>query len=470
MAKVKTVFVCQQCGGTSPKWQGKCTSCGEWNSYVEESQEKAKPAGGIRGEQPVPLPSIEATAGVRATTTIQEYDRVLGGGVVPGSVILIGGDPGIGKSTLLLQAMHGLASVGAALYVTGEESPQQVRLRAERLKTMSPQVSVLAETNLDNVLSVLKETSPKFICIDSIQTVYSEGLASAAGSVGQIREVAARLVDYAKKTDAALFLIGHVTKEGTLAGPRVLEHMVDTVLYFEGDRGQPFRILRAIKNRFGSTNEIGVFEMKEAGLRPVENPSEIFLAERPMGASGSVVLPTLEGTRPILVEVQALVSPAIYGNARRTAMGVDLNRINLRAAVLEKKGGLQLVGQDIFVNVAGGVRIDEPAADLALAMAIASSFQDKPLKNDTIVVGELGLTGEVRGVAQLDQRLHEAYKLGFRTAVVPEINVRRLEKASPMELIPVTSILEALDRFPRVHREKPRPKGKVPLGAGEFED
>jgi DNA repair protein RadA/Sms len=277
----------------------------------------------------------------------------------------------------------------------------------------------------------------------------SEVLTSAAGSVGQIRETAAKLLEHTKKAGCALFLIGHVTKEGTLAGPRVLEHMVDTVLYFEGERGHPFRILRAVKNRFGSTNEIGVFEMKESGLRAVDNPSELFLAERPAKTAGSVVVPTVEGTRPILVEVQALVSPAIYGNARRSAMGFDLNRVNLLAAVLEKKGGLQLVGQDIFVNIAGGVRVVEPAADLGIALAIASSFQDKPIDNSAIILGELGLTGEVRGVAQLEQRLHEAHKLGFRLAVVPEVNIRRLERKSPMELIGVRSIYEALDKYPQ---------------------
>lgn len=451
MAKVKTLFVCQECGQTSPKWVGKCNACGAWNSFVEETQEKqtVSPA---RAGAAVPLPKIEATAGKRAVTGIAEFDRVLGGGVVAGSVTLIGGDPGIGKSTLLLQAVNGLAASGHCLYVSGEESPQQVRLRAERLGTLAERVSVLAETKLESVLATLQHDTPQYICVDSIQTLYSESLTSAAGSVGQIRETAARLVEYTKRVGCALFLIGHVTKEGTLAGPRVLEHMVDTVLYFEGERGHPFRILRAVKNRFGSTNEIGVFEMKESGLRPVENPSELFLAERPLGAAGSVVAPTLEGTRPILVEVQALVSPAIYGNARRTAMGVDLNRVNLLAAVLEKKGGLQLVGQDIFVNVAGGVRIDEPAADLAVALAVASSFQDRPVDPRTIVIGELGLTGEVRGVAQLEQRLHEAHKLGFAQAVVPEVNVRRLERCSPIELIGVADVATALDRLPTVER------------------
>ncbi len=457
MAKKSIVYICQQCGQQSPKWQGKCPSCSAWNTFVEEVREKSSAATGARkAAKAVPLPDIEASAGKRALAGIAEFDRILGGGVVPGSVILVGGDPGIGKSTLLMQALTGMSKQGPALYVTGEESSQQVRLRAERLGTLDRMVSVLAETNLDAVLQVLREERPAFVCIDSIQTLYSEELPSAPGSVGQIREVTARLLEFVKLQGCALFLIGHVTKEGTLAGPRVLEHMVDTVLYFEGDRGHPFRILRAIKNRFGGTNEIGVFEMKETGLRPVENPSELFLAERPRGAAGSVVTPSLEGTRPILVEVQALVSPAIYGNARRTTMGFDTNRVNLLAAVLEKKAGLQLVGQDIFVNVAGGVRLDEPASDLAVALAIASSFRDEPVDAHCIVVGELGLTGEVRGVSQIEQRLHEAHKLGFRSAVVPEVNVRRLEKASPVELIGVANVDELLDRFPRAPGGKSR--------------
>ncbi len=429
---------------------GRCNGCGEWNTLVEELEEKAPRGAAARvgaASRAVALPDIEATAGSRALTGIAEFDRVLGGGAVPGSVTLIGGDPGIGKSTILMQVLDGLGKGGKSLYVSGEESPRQVRLRAERLGTLNPAVSVLAETNVDTVLATLDQEVPDFICLDSIQTLYSEGLSSAAGSVGQIREVTARLLDYTKRRNCALFLIGHVTKEGTLAGPRVLEHMVDTVLYFEGERGHPFRILRAVKNRFGSTNEIGVFEMKESGLKAVDNPSELFLAERPEKASGSVVVPTVEGTRPILVELQALVSPAMYGNARRTSMGVDLNRVNLIAAVLEKKSGLQLVGQDIFINVAGGVRIDEPAADLGVALGIASSFQNRPVDQRTVVMGELGLTGEVRAISQLDQRLNEAHKLGFRRAIVPKLNVTRLERKSPMELIGVKTLDEALESY-----------------------
>lgn len=428
---------------------GRCSACGAWNSFVEELQEKT-PAVTMTARLPQPITEIDSLPGRRVSTGMAEFDRVLGGGVVPGSVILIGGDPGIGKSTLLMQAMHGLAAKQMALYVTGEESAAQVRLRAERLQTLHPRLYVLAETRHETVAATLRETKPAFVCIDSIQTQYSEALPSAAGSVGQIREVAARLVEFAKQTAAAIFLIGHVTKEGSLAGPRVLEHMVDTVLYFEGERGHPFRILRAIKNRFGSTNEIGVFEMKETGLQPVENPSATFLAERPLDAAGSIVLPSLEGTRPILVEIQALVSPAIYGNARRTAMGIDINRVNLIAAVLEKKGGLQLVGQDIFVNVAGGVRLDDPGSDLALALAIASSFKDAPVDPATVVLGELGLTGEVRGVAMIDQRLREAAKLGFRLAIVPAIDSKRNLAQVPIERIEVSTLADLLERFPRL--------------------
>ena len=468
MAKERTLYVCQECGQQSPRWAGRCTACQAWNSFVEEVEKKSRSGATKRTTQsrPVALPDIEASAGHRDETGLNELDRILGGGVVPGSVVLIGGDPGIGKSTLLMQALASLAIKGATLYISGEESPQQVRMRAERLGAMQPNVSVLAETNLHNVLTILEETTPRFVCIDSIQTLYSDDLTSAPGSVGQIREVTARLLEFAKQRDCALFLIGHVTKEGTLAGPRVLEHMVDTVLYFEGDRGNPFRILRAIKNRFGGTNEIGIFEMKESGLQPVENPSEMFLAERPKGASGSVVSPSLEGSRPILVEVQALVSAAIYGNARRTSMGFDLNRVNLLAAVLEKKGGLQLVGQDIFINVAGGVRLDEPASDLAVALAIASSLLDQPVDSKTIVLGELGLTGEVRGVAQLEQRLQEAHKLGFDKAVVPAVNIQRLERPSPLELIGVSNVQELLDRFP-TGAKPPLPKSipHMPTGS-----
>ncbi len=455
MAKPKIVFVCQQCGQTSPRWVGRCSACGEWNSYVEEAQEKRAVQSAASGARAVPLPEIEPPRGERYHTGIPELDRVLGGGVVQGSVTLIGGDPGIGKSTLLMQALNGLAASGAALYVTGEESPQQVKLRATRLGTLHPGIDVLSETALDTVLGVLADRKPVFACIDSIQTLYSADLPSAPGSVGQIREVAARLVDYAKRNDCALFLIGHVTKDGSLAGPRVLEHIVDTVLYFEGERGHPFRILRAFKNRFGSTNEIGVFEMKETGLRQVENPSEMFLAERPVGAAGSVVVPSLEGTRPILVEVQALVSASAYGNARRTAMGFDVNRVNLLTAVLEKKAGLHLAGQDIFVNVAGGVRLVEPAADLAVALAIVSSFREEPVDAHTVVLGELGLTGEVRGVSQLEQRLHEAHKLGFRGAVVPEVNLRRLERNAPLACIGVDSVEALLEAYPRGERRAP---------------
>jgi DNA repair protein RadA/Sms len=391
--------------------------------------------------RPTPLAEIAAEGEDRRTTAIGELDRVLGGGMVAGSAILIGGDPGIGKSTLLLQATAAVAGSGAkVLYVSGEESAQQIRMRAERLGVGDSKASILCETSLERILEVAEELAPDVIAVDSIQTVTSGELAAAAGSIGQVRESAARLVAFSKRNGAACFLVGHVTKEGAIAGPRVLEHMVDTVLYFEGDRGHTFRVLRAVKNRFGSTNEIGVFEMKDSGLAPVTNPSELFLSERPVGVAGSVVIAAIEGTRPILVELQALVTPSAFGTPRRTTLGIDSNRLALLVAVLEKKVGLHLTGQDIFLNVAGGFSIDEPAADLGAVAAVASSFLDRPIEPGTLLIGEVGLAGEVRAIHQAEARVREAQKMGFRRCLLPAASERRVGASNGCELVGVESL------------------------------
>jgi DNA repair protein RadA/Sms len=447
MARERTVFVCQSCGAQAARWLGRCADCGAWNTLVEERLAPAAKAAGRGGErrQPEPITVLTAASERRSSCGIGELDRVLGGGVVPGSVILIGGDPGIGKSTLVLQALALLARQGRALYVSGEESPQQVRMRADRLGIAEPALLVLAETNVEAILEAARAVEPVILAMDSIQTMFTEQFAAAPGSIGQVRESAARLVQFAKHQGLATVLVGHVTKEGAFAGPRVLEHMVDTVLYFEGDRGHSFRILRAVKNRFGSTNEIGVFEMKEQGLQAVANPSALFLAERPVDVPGSVVVASIEGTRPILVEIQALVSSSALGTARRTTLGMDHNRVALLVAILEKKMGLQLAGQDIFVNVAGGVRLDEPAADLGALVAVASSFLDRPVDPHTLIIGEVGLAGEVRAIGQVEARVREGGKLGFRRCVLPESSRRQLPALSGVELRGVASLNEAWD-------------------------
>jgi DNA repair protein RadA/Sms len=450
--KARTVFACQSCGFQSPRWLGRCPDCQEWSTLVEERVEA--PAETRRAAQrpesaPQPVTVLTSAAEARWQSGIAELDRVLGGGVVPGSVVLVGGDPGIGKSTMVLQALAALAQRGATLYVSGEESPQQIKMRADRLGLVqgpdAERVLILAETSLERILEHAMATRPLALAIDSIQTLCTEQLSSAPGSIGQVRESAAQLVQLSKSTQCATFLIGHVTKEGALAGPRVLEHMVDTVLYFEGDRGHPFRILRAVKNRFGSTNEIGVFEMKESGLHAVANPSALFLAERPVEVPGSVVVASLEGTRPILVEVQALVSATAFGTPRRTTLGVDPNRVALLIAILEKKMGIHLMGHDVFVNIAGGVRIDEPAADLGIIAAVASSFLDKPVDPRTLLVGEVGLAGEVRAVSQTEARVREAAKLGFARAILPESAQRHLTAVDGMELVGVGGLGAAWD-------------------------
>ena len=452
MIKSRAVFVCQSCGMQSTRWLGRCPDCQEWNTLVEE-RVSAGPAPGRAAvkdgpvSSPQPITDVTPLAAGRSSSDIDELDRVLGGGIVPGSVVLIGGDPGIGKSTLVLQALAALARRGVALYVSGEESPQQVKMRADRLGVAESQLLVLAETGLETILPHALKVKPVVLAIDSIQTVFTEQLSSAPGSIGQVRESAAQLVQLAKRHQLACILVGHVTKEGAFAGPRVLEHMVDTVLYFEGDRGHSFRILRAVKNRFGSTNEIGVFEMKENGLQPVANPSALFLAERPVDVSGSVVIASIEGTRPILVELQALVSPTALGTPRRTTLGLDPNRVALLIAVLEKKMGLQLGGHDIFLNVAGGVRLGEPAADLGAVAAVASSFLDRPVDPHTVVVGEVGLAGEVRAIGQTEARVREAAKLGFSRCVLPESSCRQLPPISEVQLCGVKSLQDAWEQL-----------------------
>jgi DNA repair protein RadA/Sms len=447
----KIIYCCQACGYQTPKWMGKCPDCGTWDSIVEERAAAGpfRNAARISTAQQtaaVPIDTIELEKDNRFLTGIQEFDRVLGGGLVPGTLVLVGGDPGIGKSTLMLQALYGLANQGhKVLYVSGEESNQQIRLRSQRLTTVSSELLVVAEVEIDAILAVIQSVQPRVVVIDSIQTMYNAELTSAPGSVSQVRESTVRLMLMAKKTGIPIFLVGHVTKEGAIAGPKLLEHMVDTVLYFEGDRNHIFRILRAVKNRFGSTNEIGVFEMKDQGLDEVANPSAVFLSERPANAPGSAVTASMEGTRPILVELQALASSTSFGTPRRTILGLDSNRVALLAAVMEKQLGMHLMGYDIFMNVAGGVKVIEPAVDLAIVSAIASSFLDKPIADATIVLGEVGLTGEVRAIGQVDARVAEAGKMGFNRCVVPEGNFKRIRGIDGMKIAGIKTVSEAVD-------------------------
>ena len=448
MAKTKTVYTCQQCGAHHIRWAGRCNNCNEWNSLVEESiappDPRTRPA--LGQTRAMPITEIAPVDAPRITTGIDEFDRIMGGGAVLGSAILIGGDPGIGKSTLLLQAADCVAAGGLrVLYVTAEESLLQTKLRAERLGLATANLLLLAETNLDVVLAETKRLAPQMLVIDSIQMIYAPDLPSAPGSVGQVRETATRLVYRAKQSGCPVFLVGHVTKQGNLAGPRTLEHIVDTVLYFEGDRHHAFRLLRAVKNRFGPTNEIGVFRMTRDGLAQVANPSRLFLPDQRTVTSGSVIVPTIEGTRAFLVEIQALLASARYGSPERKVSGADYARVCMLLAVLERRAQLQLIGQDVFVNIAGGVRVEEPAADLGIALAIASSFQEFPIHRHTLLIGEIGLGGEIRGVSQLETRLREGAKLGFRHAYVPA-NSPDLNTVPPeIKLHPVATLAEALD-------------------------
>ena len=452
MAKVKTRYVCQACGSAQPKWMGRCPDCGEWNTLVETIVEASRPGDAspaarqalVGRNTPRPLTDIAADSYQRTLLPMDEFNRVLGGGVVPGSLILIGGDPGIGKSTLLLQMSAGLATTGQVLYISGEESAQQIKLRANRLNIPGDNLFILTETNMTAILEHVAQASPNFLIIDSIQTMYMDELQSAPGSVSQVRECAARFQEVAKGQNLPVFLIGHVTKTGTIAGPRVLEHIVDTVLYLEGDQFHAYRLLRSVKNRFGATNEIGIFEMSDLGLSEVPNPSEAFLAERLPNAAGSAIAVTMEGTRPLLVEVQALASTTSFGNPRRTANGLDINRLLLIVAVLTKRVGLRLTDQDVFVNVIGGLQIGEPASDLAIAVAIASSVRNRPVAADMAVIGEVGLSGELRAVGHLETRLKEAAKLGFKRCLLPASTQLKQLKSPPLELSKVQSLNEAL--------------------------
>ena len=449
----KTIFSCQTCGCQAPKWMGKCPDCGTWDSFVEERLVAGSKPGGsttMSGLQtgPVPIDSIELETELRLHTEIKEFDRVLGGGLVPGTLVLIGGDPGIGKSTLMLQALFALADQGhKVLYVSGEESIRQIRLRSTRLNTVSSNLLVVSEVDVESILSMIENTKPAVIVIDSIQTMFNGDLTSAPGSVSQVRESTVRLMLMAKKSGIPTFLVGHVTKDGAIAGPKLLEHMVDTVLYFEGDSNHIFRILRAVKNRFGSTNEIGVFEMKDSGLGEVANPSAVFLSERPDGAPGSAVTASMEGTRPILVELQSLASATNFGTPRRTILGLDANRVALLTAVMEKKLGMHLMGYDIFMNVAGGVKVVEPAVDMAIVAAVASSFLDKPIADGTIVLGEIGLTGEVRAIGQVDTRLSESRKMGFTRCLVPQSNLKRLPDIEGIDIMGVRTVSEVVENL-----------------------
>ena len=451
-AKITTVFYCQNCGYESSKWMGQCPGCREWNSFVEEkvntkgtASKASQKAAGEAGK-PSRLSEITLREEERMSTHIKELDRVLGGGIVPGSLILVGGDPGIGKSTLLLQVCrHMAADNKKVLYISGEESLKQIKIRANRIGEFGENLFLLCETNLDTIEENIRHLMPDITIIDSIQTMYQDAVSAAPGSVSQVREATNVFLQLAKGLGASIFIVGHVTKEGTVAGPRVLEHMVDTVLYFEGDRHASYRILRGVKNRFGSTNEIGVFEMKEQGLTEVANPSEFMLEGKPEGASGSIVSCSMEGTRPILYEIKALVCRSNFGFPRRQAIGTDFNRVNLLMAVLEKRVGLQMSDCDAYVNLAGGMRIVEPAIDLGIAMAVASSFKNRPIFDRMAAFGEIGLSGEVRGISMIEQRIQEAVKLGFTTCVIPKVCLRQIREMKDVKIIGVASIQDAID-------------------------
>ena len=448
MAKAKkSVYFCQNCGHEESKWLGQCPACKEWNTFVEEkvSPASAKAVKEQKDAQVVTLSGIEADEDDRMDTGIEELDRVLGGGIVKGSLVLVGGDPGIGKSTLLLQVCQRLSAAGRKLlYISGEESLKQIKLRANRMGEFTDNLYLLCETSLDIIRGIIEQQKPDMVVIDSIQTMYNEEVGSAPGSVSQVRESTNIFMQLAKGLSISIFIVGHVTKEGTVAGPRVLEHMVDTVLYFEGDRHASYRILRGVKNRFGSTNEIGVFEMRKEGLTEVKNPSEFMLSGKPEHAAGSVVACAIEGTRPMLMEIQALVCKTNFGMPRRTAAGLDYNRVNLLMAVLEKRLGLPLSGYDAYVNIAGGIRLNEPAADLGIVLAIASSYKNRPIAEDVIVFGEVGLSGEVRAVSMPEQRVSEAKKLGFTTCILPEVSVKTVGKVEGVRIIGVKSVGEAI--------------------------
>ena len=446
----KSIFFCQNCGHEEAKWLGQCPACKEWNTFVEERIDSGITKGttvaarAVHEAKVVPLTEVTADDDTRSETGIKELDRVLGGGIVPGSLVLVGGDPGIGKSTLLLQVCQRMAQMKKILYISGEESQAQIKLRANRMGNFTSGLLLLCETNLGIIRSVIEKERPELVIIDSIQTMYSEDVTSAPGSVSQVRESTNVFMQLAKGLCIPIFIVGHVTKEGTVAGPRVLEHMVDTVLYFEGDRHASYRILRAVKNRFGSTNEIGVFEMRQSGLVEVENPSEYMLSGKPENASGSVVACSMEGTRPILLEIQALVCRTNFGMPRRTAAGTDYNRVNLLMAVLEKRLGMSLGNCDAYVNIAGGIKMNEPAIDLGIVMALVSSYRTRPIDEKTIVFGEVGLSGEVRAVNMPEQRVAEAKKLGFETCILPEVSLKMVKEIQGIRLVGVKTVNEAV--------------------------
>ena len=449
MAKAKSIFFCQNCGFEASKWMGQCPGCHEWNTFAEEpvTVSSAKTVSGIsrKPAEPVKITAVTVGETARISTGIGELDRVLGGGIVTGSLVLVGGDPGIGKSTLLLQTCRNLAAAGRkVLYVSGEESLQQIKMRAERMGEFSENLLLLCETNVADIREVIQRLMPEIVIIDSIQTMYNETVSSTPGSVSQVRETTGALMQIAKTLNITVFIVGHVTKEGVVAGPRVLEHMVDTVLYFEGERNAVYRILRGVKNRFGSTNEIGVFEMRGSGLTEVENPSEYMLSGKPEGASGSIVACSMEGTRPVLIEVQALISRSTLAYPRRTAAGTDLNRVNLLLAVLEKRAGLQLSNCDAYINIAGGIRMQEPAIDLGIVLAVISSSRDIPIDEKTMAFGEVGLSGEVRAVSMTEQRVQEAKKLGFETVILPEVCKKQARRIEGIRLIGVRTVRDAM--------------------------
>ncbi len=448
--KQKTVFVCTECGNKSPKWMGKCTMCGKWNTMEEEIILPSSSSVGISltpSEAPKKIRDIDETSESRRSTGMSEFDRVLGGGLVNGSFVLVGGDPGIGKSTILLQICEFLGKSSKILYISGEESPTQIKLRAERLKITTENLKIYSETNMNYIKNAITAEKPDIIIVDSVQTMVSPEIGSSPGNVSQIKEVTASFMRIAKDSNISIFLVGHVTKDGAIAGPKILEHMVDTVLYFEGDNQQSYRILRAVKNRFGSTNEIGVFEMESDGLHQVANPSEALLSGRPENSPGSCITCTMEGTRPVLAEIQALVSPTNFGNPRRMTQGPDLNRVLMLLAVMEKQSGLHISSYDSYVNIVGGFRISETASDLGIVMALASSFRNRALDEGIVAIGEVGLTGETRSVSFLDSRIAEAEKMGFKTCIIPYINSKKLRKFEKIEVVPVRNIRDAINKF-----------------------
>ena len=448
MAKSKTIFVCSECGYETPKWLGKCPACNSWNTFYEEKVQDVSASGkAIKlkdAAKPVNLNEIEGKEAIRTSTKIEELDRVLGGGIVKGSLVLIGGEPGIGKSTLILQLCDKMATDGKVLYVSGEESGEQVKLRADRLNIKNDNIIFLGETDIDVIETTIEEVSPKLVIIDSIQTMYSNDITSAAGTVSQVREITARVMKSCKQKQITTVLIGHVTKDGTIAGPRVLEHMVDTVLYIEGERYFSYRILRSVKNRFGSTNEVGMFEMKNEGMCEVKNPSEVLISEDSEKVSGSGIICSLEGTRPLLVELQALTTQSFYGIPKRTGNGIDINKISLIIAVLEKRAGLSLGGQDVYINVVSGMKLNEPAIDLGIALVMASSYKNVFISKDTAIIGEVGLTGEIRSVNMIDKRLKECERLGIKRCIIPQNNKKLLKSKYDLDIIPVRDINEAL--------------------------